>query len=155
ASIGSTTAGQSAGPAGATTSPASSPVPAQRPGTAAQKLVPRRLTVTGTVKDYVAVTDAMLKNPDAGDWLMVHRTYQAWSHSPLKQITRDNVRHLELKWIWAMNDEGRNQPTPMVHGGVIYLANIGNIVQALDGKTGDLIWEHQLGGLPSTFQSVT
>ena len=44
---------------------------------------PRGLTVAGEVKNYVPVTDAMLKNPDPGDWLMVRRNYQAWSDSPL------------------------------------------------------------------------
>ena len=35
------------------------------------------------------VTDAMLRNPPDGDWLMVRRNYQAWSHSPL---TGDHAR---------------------------------------------------------------
>ena len=33
------------------------------------------LTVTGEVQNYVPVTDAMLRNPDAGDWLMIRRDY--------------------------------------------------------------------------------
>ena len=47
---------------------------------------PQGLTVTGEVKNYVPVTDAMLRDPDPGDWLMIRRNYQAWSHSPLTQI---------------------------------------------------------------------
>ena len=43
----------------------------------------RGLTVAGEVKNYVPVTDAMLRNPAAGDWLMIRRNYQAWSYSPL------------------------------------------------------------------------
>ena len=45
------------------------------------------LTVSGEVKNYVPVTDEMLRNPDPGDWLMIRRNYQAWSYSPLTQIT--------------------------------------------------------------------
>ena len=45
---------------------------------------------------------------------------------------------------------GRNQPTPLVHGGVMYLLNVGHVVQALDAKTGDLIWEHNLGPASTT-----
>src|SRR5262249_17112398 len=48
----------------------------------------------------------------------------------------------------AMNEGGWNEPTPLVHGGIIYLANTGNIVQALDGRTGDLIWENRVGPDP-------
>ena len=33
-------------------------------------------SVQGEVKNYVPVTDAMLKNPPAGDWLMARRNYQ-------------------------------------------------------------------------------
>src|SRR5581483_5985915 len=107
---------------------------------------PRGLTVTGEVKNYVPVSDAMLRNPDPGDWLMIRRNYQAWSHSPLTQINTENVKQLQLAWSWAMNDgAGANEPTPIVHNGVMFLANIGNIVQALEARTGDLIWENRIG----------
>jgi len=106
---------------------------------------PRGLTVTGEVKHYVPVTDAMLKNPDPGDWLMIRRNYQAWSHSPLTQVNATNVKELQLVWTWAMNEGGANEPTPIVHNGVMFLANTGNIVQALDARTGELIWETRIG----------
>jgi len=107
---------------------------------------PRGLTVKGTLKNYVPVTDTMLRNPDAGDWLMIRRNYQAWSHSPLNQITSSNVKNLQLVWEWAMNENGAaNEPTPIVHDGTMFLANPGNIVQALDAKTGELIWENRIG----------
>ena len=106
---------------------------------------PKGLTVTGEVKNYVPVTDEMLRNPDPGDWLMIRRNYQAWSHSPLGEITTRNVQDLRLAWVWAMNDGGANEPTPIVHNGIIYLANTSNTVQALDGRTGDLIWENRIG----------
>ncbi|HYV62919.1 MAG TPA: PQQ-binding-like beta-propeller repeat protein [Bryobacteraceae bacterium] len=107
---------------------------------------PRGITVAGEVKNFVPVTEAMLKNPDPADWLMIRRDYQASSYSPLNQVTRDNVQDLRLVWQWAMNEGGTNQPAPLVHGGIIYLNNTGNILQALDGRTGDLIWEQRYGG---------
>jgi len=100
------------------------------------------LTVSGEVPNYVPVTDEMLRNPPPGDWLMIRRNYQAWSHSPLTQVTPQNVGSLQLAWVWAMNEGETNEPTPLVHDGIIYLANSENIVQALDGRTGELIWEH-------------
>ncbi|MEO8052942.1 MAG: PQQ-binding-like beta-propeller repeat protein, partial [Acidobacteriota bacterium] len=105
----------------------------------------RGVTVVGEVKNYVPVTPEMLKNPPASDWLIFGRNYQRHSYSPLDQITRDNAKNLQLKWTWAMNDSGANQTTPLVHNGIIYLASPSNIVQALDGKTGDLIWETRVG----------
>jgi alcohol dehydrogenase (cytochrome c) len=105
----------------------------------------RGLTVTGEVKNYVPVTDAMLRNPDPGDWLMIRRNYHAWSYSPLAQINTTNVRQLQLAWSWAMNEGGANEPTPIVHNGIMYLANVGNVVQALDARNGELIWENRIG----------
>ena len=106
---------------------------------------PMGLLVAGQVKNYVPVTDEMLRHPDPGDWLMIRRNYQAHSYSPLDSITTANVKDLRLAWVWSMNDGGANQPTPIVHNGIIYLANTSNTVQALDGRTGDLIWENHIG----------
>ncbi len=100
------------------------------------------VTAAGTVEGYRPVTDAMLRDPDDGDWLMIRRNYEAWSHSPLADVDRGNVGELELAWVWAMNEGGWNAPSPIVHDGVMYLAGIGPVVQALDAATGDLVWEH-------------
>ena len=35
---------------------------------------PRGLVVAGEVKNYTPVTDAMLRNPDPSDWLMIRGT---------------------------------------------------------------------------------
>ncbi|MYH48532.1 MAG: PQQ-binding-like beta-propeller repeat protein, partial [Gammaproteobacteria bacterium] len=63
-------------------------------------------------------------------------------YSPLDQIRRENVADLELAWVWAMAD-GTSQPTPLVLDGIMFLANPGNIIQALDAATGDLLWEYR------------
>jgi alcohol dehydrogenase (cytochrome c) len=44
-----------------------------------------------------------------------------------------------------MAEGGANEPMPLVHDGIIYLVNTGNVVQALDGPTGELIWENHIG----------
>ena len=106
---------------------------------------PLGVTVAGTVKNYTPVTDEMLRNQDPGDWLMARRNYQGWSHSPLTQITPDNAKDLQLVWSWGMSEGQGNEPSPLVHNGVLYLVNIQNIVQAIDARTGDLIWENHVG----------
>ena len=115
---------------------------------------PTGLTVKGVVPNYVPVTDAMLRNPNPGDWLMVRSNYKAWSHSTLSQVTPANVGQLQLKWSWAMTEcvgGGRNQPSPIVKNGIMYIVNCGHIVQALDTtKGGELIWENRLGPESST-----
>ena len=128
----------------AVAAPAATPAAAPAaPATSAQ--LPTGLTVRGEVLDYTPVTDDMLRTPAPGDWLMVRRNYQGWSHSPLRQVTRDNVKNLRLAWVWAMNEGGPSQPMPVAHDGTLYLVHTGNVVQALNGETGDLIWEYRAG----------
>jgi len=105
---------------------------------------PRGITVPGEVKNYVPVTDAMMHNPDPNEWLMIRHDYSSHNNSTLSQINAANVKDLQLRWVWAMN-EGTNQPAPLVHSGVMFVNNPGNIVQALNAKTGELIWENRIG----------
>jgi alcohol dehydrogenase (cytochrome c) len=104
---------------------------------------PTGLTVLGEVKNYVPVTDQMLLHPDPANWILPRGNYQAWSHSPLKQITKQNVSKLKMAWVWAMADGG-NEPTPLVYDGIIYINEPDYAVDALDGRTGDLIWRNQV-----------
>jgi len=106
---------------------------------------PRGITVAGEVKNYTPVTDAMLRNPDPNEWLILRHDYKATNYSTLNQINANNVQNLHLVWSWAMND-GTNQAAPLVHSGVMFVNNANNFVQAIDARTGELIWENRLGG---------
>jgi alcohol dehydrogenase (cytochrome c) len=106
------------------------------------------LTLKGNIQNYVPVTDEMLRNPPDGDWLMFRRNYQGWSYSPLNQINTDNVSKLTLKWMWSMPENGTMEITPMVHNGIIYVWGTGNTIQALNAKSGELLWENRLGPAP-------
>jgi alcohol dehydrogenase (cytochrome c) len=104
------------------------------------------ITFPGTVAKYTLVTEEMLLNPPAADWLMHYQNYAGWSHSPLKQINTGNVHNLQLRWVWSLDDGERQQITPLVHDGVMFISTaINNKVQALNAATGDLIWENSLG----------
>lgn len=91
------------------------------------------------------VTDAMLRHPDASDWLMWRRTYDAQGFSPLRQIDRSNVATLRTAWSWSL-PESTNEITPLVHDGVMFVYS-GPAVQALDAATGELLWQY-LRALP-------
>ena len=103
------------------------------------------------VKNFTPVTEELLRDPPPSDWLSWRRTLDGQGYSPLSEITRENVHRLRLAWEWTMAD-GSNQITPLVHDGVMYLANPGDIVQALDAKTGDLIWEYRWQFPPEAVQ---
>src|SRR6202789_4198972 len=93
-------------------------------------------------------TDAMLRNPPPSDWLMWRRTYNGWGYSPLDQINKDNVKNLQPAWTWSLST-GSTETTPIVHDGVLYIWNYADKVQALNGATGDLVWEYRRD-LPQT-----
>ena len=50
------------------------------------------------VETFRPVTDAVLQDPDAADWLMWRRTLDSWGYSPLDQVDRDNVDALRMVW---------------------------------------------------------
>ena len=83
--------------------------PAAGPRVGTQFPPGRGLTVAGEVPNYVPVTDAMLRNPPEGDWLMIRRNYQAWSHSPLTEITPANVTAPHR--VGLGDDRGRGERT--------------------------------------------
>ncbi len=91
---------------------------------------------------FVPVTDAVLQDPDPADWLMWRRTLDGWGYSPLDQIDRDNVGDLRMVWTRALAP-GLQQGTPLVHDGVLYMPNPRDVIQALDGASGDLLWEYR------------
>ena len=118
---------------------------------------------TAAEPDFVPVTDAMLRNPADGDWLMWRRTLDGWGYSPLDQIDRGNVGDLRMVWSRALA-QGAQQGTPIAYGGTLYMPNPNDVIQALDAVTGDLRWEYRrdipddvndyLGGLISVNRNV-
>ena len=132
--------------------------------TAALVMVPAAGPTSAQVlDDFVPVTDAMLQDPADEDWLMWRRTLDGWGYSPLDQIDRDNVGDLRLVWTRALNS-GSQQGTPLAYRGVLYMPNPGDVIQAIDAATGDLIWEHRrdlpadlgehMGGLATTKRTI-
>ncbi|MFM1863247.1 MAG: hypothetical protein RLZ26_1769, partial [Pseudomonadota bacterium] len=104
---------------------------------------PHAFAQSSVIDQVSPVTDEMLRNPPDGDWLMWRRTYDGWGYSPLDQINKDNVKDLQLSWAWAMTPGGRTQETPLAHDGVLYIQNSDHTIQALNGASGELIWEYR------------
>ena len=91
--------------------------------------------------DFTAVTDASTAQPPPGDWLGWRRSYDAQGFSPLREIDTRNVQNLRLAWSWTM-PAGSAEGVPVVRDGTIFAQSYGDIVQALDAKTGDLLWQY-------------
>ena len=104
-------------------------------------------------EDFVPVTDEMLQNPADGDWLMFRRTLDAWGFSPLDEIDRGNVA--ELRMVWTRNlDMGTGEITPLAYGGVLYVPQTRDVIQAMDAVSGDLLWENRRAIQEGLYQQV-
>ena len=100
------------------------------------------ITASAQDREFEPVTDAMLQNPLPEDWLMWRRTLDGWGFSPLDQIDRDTVGDLRMVWSRALAS-GTQEGTPLAYGGVLYMPNPNDVIQAIDAVTGDLHWEYR------------
>lgn len=92
--------------------------------------------------EFPSVTDEMLQNPDDGDWLMWRRTLDSWGYSPLDQVSRENVDELQL--VWTRNLAiGTGEITPLAYNGILFVPQANDIIEAIDAKTGDFIWQYR------------
>lgn len=91
----------------------------------------------------VAITEQRILAADSepGNWMVHGRTYDEQRFSPLTQITDKNVSELGLAWHHDFATNRGMEATPLVIDGVIYTTGAWSIVYALDGKTGELLWE--------------
>lgn len=111
-------------------------------GTTALGLVATPALSQTDINGLAPVTDEMLANPDASDWLAYGRGVDNYRFSPLDQINVDNVDELQLVWARGM-ETGAVQTSPIIYDGIMFLANPGDTIQALDAVTGDLIWQYR------------
>jgi alcohol dehydrogenase (cytochrome c) len=83
------------------------------------------------------------KHPE--NWLTYSGSYFSQRYSALDKIKRENVKDLELKWVWRPRYLDKMEATPLVVDGILYTVQ-GNEAVALDALTGRTFWtfEHQI-----------
>src|SRR6202051_5314834 len=88
---------------------------------------------------------AGLKNPSR--WLTFSGDYNGQRHSPLKQLTPQNVAGLVPQWIFQTDVPGLAgrgiENTPLVVDGILYVTGNNNTAWAIDGRTGRPIWSYR------------
>src|SRR5579863_762189 len=82
------------------------------------------------------------------NWLTYSGSYASQRYSTLIQITPQNVRMLEQKWVFQADSLQKFETTPLVVNGIIYLTQPPNDVIALDGRTGRPFWIYQYKPAP-------
>ncbi len=102
---------------------------------------------------------------EAGNWLTVHRTYDAHRYSPLKQINTKTIGGLKLAYAVALGGVGRTelasanmQATPLADNGFLYITDGWGSIYKIDATSGDhgrIIWkadfeiDREIGRIPS------
>jgi alcohol dehydrogenase (cytochrome c) len=95
----------------------------------------------------VNVTDPMMLNAasDENNWLLHGRTYDNQRYSPLKQITADNAKSLNLVALVQTGMTASFETTPVVVNGVMYITtpvvNRKMIIMAVNAATGERLWD--------------
>jgi alcohol dehydrogenase (cytochrome c) len=80
------------------------------------------VTLTAAPAVAADVTPQRLTNPEPGNWLMNHRTYDAQRYSPLDAINKSNVKSLKLAYAVAIGGNAVNEnleSTPLAEDGFL------------------------------------
>jgi len=102
--------------------------------------------------DEVTNDRLLAADKESGNWLMVHRTYDAHRYSPLDGINKDNVDKLSLAFVTQFDQasaggryaSARNEGTPLVEDGFMYVqAGWSRVykVDVRDGRFGKIVWK--------------
>jgi alcohol dehydrogenase (cytochrome c) len=85
-----------------------------------------------------------LKNPSR--WLSYSGDYTGRRHSPLTQITPENVHRLAAQWTFQAETIAASrgfENTPIVLDNVLYVTGSNNYAWALDARTGRPFWKYR------------
>ena len=74
------------------------------------------------------------------NWLTYSGNYNSQRYSTLSQITPENVKNLEVQWIYQARSLEKFEATPIVVDGIMYTVEAPNNIVALDAATGRVFW---------------
>jgi PQQ-dependent dehydrogenase (methanol/ethanol family) len=100
-----------------------------------------------------SANDELLKmQQNSKDWVMPNGNYSSTRYSELKQINKENVKHLQPVWTFSTGVLRGHEGGPLVIGDVMYIHTpFPNIVYALDlNEPGKVIWKYEPKQDPDT-----
>ena len=86
--------------------------------------------------------DRMREVSSESDWPTYNGDPGGNRHTRLTQIDKNNVTRLAPRWMFTIPGGGQSQMTPVVVGGIMYVANP-NECYALDAGSGRRIWQYR------------
>ena len=98
---------------------------------------------------FLALASALLlaasAHPQNTDWVAYNGGFDGDHYSPLNQIDRDNVAHLQIAWRYDTGGKGDIQTNPLIVAGKLYAYTPTGQVFALDAATGKQLWDFDSG----------
>jgi acido-empty-quinoprotein group A len=85
---------------------------------------------------------AAIVNPTPNLWPTYNGDYSGRRFSLLKQINADNVKNLQLAWLYHANGGAEIKSTPLEVDGVLYFT-MPDYAWAIDARTGREIWNYK------------
>jgi quinohemoprotein ethanol dehydrogenase len=87
-----------------------------------------------------------LTTPPTSNWVTHGGDLFNRRYSPLEKVDASNVKGLKLEWVTSLGSglefKYSGEQTPLVYDGIMFSITGANVVQALDAKTGEIIWEY-------------
>jgi alcohol dehydrogenase (cytochrome c) len=80
---------------------------------------------------------------DGSSWLTFGGDYANQRHSPLTQITPENVDRLVPRWTFQTGTLGNFETTSLLRDNVLYVTGPQNVAWAIDARTGRQIWRYR------------
>jgi len=98
--------------------------------------------LTATVWGQVSFDRILASGNEPQNWLTYSGSTMSQRYSTLNQITPDNVKNLELQWMFQARSLEKFEATPLVVDGILYTVQAPNNVVALDAATGRVFWTY-------------
>ena len=106
------------------------------------------LAIAQTSSDPVTFERIQNSSREPQNWLTYSGNNMGQRYSLLTQVAPQNVKNLEMAWLWQARSVEKFEATSIVLDGILYTIQAPNDVVALDAATGRLRWTYAYRNLP-------
>lgn len=104
------------------------------------------MTAAQNANNGVSYQDILVGLTKPDQWPTFSGDYTGQRHSPLTQITPENVHNIVSTWTFQTGTTTRGrgfETTPLLVDGVLYVTGSNNYAWAIDAQTGRAFWEYR------------
>ena len=98
------------------------------------------LATVAAASAQVSFERLLQSDKEPQNWLTYSGNFKSQRYSTLSQVTPENVKNLELQWVYQARSLEKYEATPLVVDGVMYTIQNPDDVVALDPVTGRVFW---------------